>query len=190
MSDHFRPFNEKQLQFLKDFQETIEFGMLEGQFLKTWHVINKLKDYQPYRELFSRYDIWYYLNRYFDECSTIDLRHYHLTNQQLREIFQIEAIDPETWDIKEPQDQDVFNQLQLTFLNRYRDAIIVGSTANKFWGNWRIIDILLEWDAYKVLMYRYRGWDDVLDYFEDSSVYNREFRRNLENQLRALSSWF
>ncbi|GEM_PF-3323763 len=190
MSDYYISFKENQLKFLSGFSEAVEFSMLEGQYLGTWHVIRAFENYQPFKEQFStRWSIWDYLERYFDERLGIDLTRYHHINQQLREIYQLDTIDPATWKVIEPQDDDVFNSLQLTFLNRYWMAMDIGMTTATLWGNWWIIDTILEWDAYKVLFYRFHGWDDVYDYCEDSSVYDWNYHKTLRKQLQKLSSW-
>jgi len=189
MFDDFVPFNDKQLAFIAEFGETIEFAMLEGQFLTTWRVLEKLENYEPFQKVFRRWSAWFYLKQYFDERSGIDLTRYNHINLQLQEIFQLRPIDPMSWDIVEPQAEDVFNSLQLTFLNRYSEAIVIGATASKFFHGGITSAIVDDWDVYRVLFYFFGGWDNVLDYFEDTSIYDRELRRELEQQLRKLSSW-
>ncbi len=78
-----------------------------------------------------------------------------------------------------------FNNEQLEFLKQYHETIEVGMTIANFLNNWTIIDKFIELETYQTMFGEYL-WDDVYDYYEDSSVYDGSLKEQLLQQLRSI----
>lgn len=84
---------------------------------------------------------------------------------------------------------DVFTVEQLEFLKNHHEAIVVGMIVMKFVGNRRIIENLLQSEAYQTLFSDF-DWDSVLDYYEETSVYDRTLYKKLHEQFNHFDGWF
>ena len=78
-------FNDAELEFLRDFHEAKEVGMILAKFIRDYTIVDKMKQYDRFQALFSEFN-WDEIYDYFEDSAVYDRTLKAKLRKQLGEI--------------------------------------------------------------------------------------------------------